>query len=77
MRLAFKVSDEMAENINFYSKQLGISKSAFIAVAVGQYVNQLQKQDDISTALKESLVEAAKNGLDGIKARNDDDALEE
>lgn len=77
MRLAFKVSDVIAENIEFYSNQLGISKSAFVAVAVGQYINQLQKQDDITTALKESLVDAAKNGLAELTAQNDDDDFTE
>nr|CRY97211.1 hypothetical protein [uncultured prokaryote] len=77
MRLAFKVSDVIAENIEFYSNQLGISKSAFVAVAVGQYINQLQKQDDITTALKDSLVEAAKNGLSELTAQNDDDDFTE
>lgn len=72
MRLAFKVSDTIAQNIEFYSNQLGISKSAFVAVAVGQYINQLQKQDDITTALKKSLVDAVKNGLDDIATQNND-----
>lgn len=77
MRLAFKVSDVIAENIEFYSNQLGISKSAFVAVAVGQYINQLQKQDDITTAIKESFVEAAKNGINDITAQDDDDDFTE
>lgn len=63
MRLAFKVSDSIAEDIEYYSKRLGISKSAFVAVAVGQYIVQLQKQDDITSALTDSLVDAAKNAL--------------
>lgn len=76
MRLAFKVSDEMAQNIEFYSKKLGISKSAFVAVCIGQYVIQLQKQDDIATDLKKALLEAAKNGLNEIKAQNANDLTE-
>lgn len=72
MRLAFKVSEEMAQNIEYFSKKLGISKSAFVAVCIGQYIIQLQKQDDIALALKQTLLEAAKSGLDEVKAQNDD-----
>lgn len=76
MRLAFKVSDTIAQNIDYYSQQLGISKSAFVAVAVGQYIIQLQKQDDISSALKESLVDAAKNVINENMVQQDDDFTE-
>lgn len=76
MRLAFKVSDTIAQNIDYYSQQLGISKSAFVAVAVGQYIIQLQKQDDISSALKESLVDAAKNAINENMVQQDDDFTE-
>lgn len=77
MRLAFKVSEEMAQNIEFYAKKLGISKSAFVAVCIGQYIIQLQKQDDIAIALKQSLLEFAKTGLSEVSAQNDDQDLTE
>lgn len=75
MRLAFKVSEEMSENIEYYAKKLGISKSAFVAIAVGQYIIQLQKQDDIALALKQSMLEFAKSGLSEVSAQNDDQDL--
>lgn len=77
MRLAFKVSEEMSENIEYYAKKLGISKSAFVAVCIGQYIMQLQKQDDIAVALKQSMLEYAKNGLNEAKAQYDDQDLTE
>ena len=72
MRLAFKVSESTAQNIDFYAQKFGISKSAFVAVAVGQYINQLQKQDDLMATIQNSMSGAVKNAIMENAAQDDD-----
>ena len=44
MRIYVKISDEMGEKLDHYSTKFGMSKSAFVAYAVGKHINELEYQ---------------------------------
>lgn len=75
MRLAVKVSDDMAAKISSYSKSFGMSKSAFIAYCVGTHIRTLEQQDGLVKTIKDSVSEKINDALDeqkgDVKPNND------
>lgn len=47
MKVQVNVSDEMVEKVDFWAKKLGISRSAFCATAIGQYVFGFEKSVEL------------------------------
>ena len=75
MRLAVKVSDDMAAKISSYSKSFGMSKSAFIAYCVGTHIRTLEQQDGLVKTFKDSVSEKINDALveqkGDVKPNND------
>lgn len=44
MRIYVKISDKMGEKLDHYASDFGMSKSAFIAYALGKHINDLDHQ---------------------------------
>lgn len=44
MRIYVKISDKMGEKLDHYANDFGMSKSAFVAYAVGKHINELDYQ---------------------------------
>lgn len=61
MRLGLKLSDEMSNKVASYSKQFGVSKSAFMSFCIGSYIRMLESQDDILDNIKRDFKENIKN----------------
>lgn len=47
MRLQVNVSDEMADKLSRYAKQMGVSRSALCGVFIGQAVIGLEKAEQV------------------------------
>lgn len=56
MKLQVLVSDEMCEKIDTYAKEIGVSRSAFCAMLIGQGVRGFDKSTEILQDLKEKLI---------------------
>lgn len=41
MRIYVKISDKMGDKLDYYANELGMSKSAFVAYALGKHIKQL------------------------------------
>ena len=49
MRVQVNLSDELVERVDNYCNRIGIARSAMISVMVGQYMDQLEKADNVLT----------------------------
>lgn len=65
MRIYVKISDKMGEKLDHYANDFGMSKSAFVAYAVGKHINELDYQaqayqvvgDKLSSLMDEQMSE--------------------
>lgn len=67
MRLAVKVSDDMAAKISSYAKSFGMSKSAFVAYSVGAHIRSLEQQDGLIGSVKTAISDTVKDSLNNDK----------
>lgn len=67
MRLAVKVSEDMADKIDSYAKNFGMTKSAFIAYCIGTHIRTLEQQDGLISAIKENF----NNAIQEVKNEQD------
>lgn len=44
MRLYVKISDDLGQKLNDYSTKFGMSKSGFVAYALGKHISELDYQ---------------------------------
>lgn len=63
MKLQVLVSDEMASRIDKRAKEIGVSRSAFCAMLIGQGLNGFDKAEDIISSLKEELKAEAEKAV--------------
>lgn len=47
MRLYVKISDKMGERLDKYANDFGMSKSGFVAYALGKHINQLDHESQV------------------------------
>lgn len=57
MRLYVKISDKMGEKLDKYSCDFGMSKSAFVAYALGKHINQLEQEGRIYDSVSNIVVD--------------------
>lgn len=69
MRLNIKLSDELGQKVKLYSTKFGMSKSSFIAYAVGSHVQQLESQANMLEKFTNNITNIAKEEL----VKNDND----
>lgn len=55
MRIYVKISDKMGEKLDKYANDFGMSKSGFVAYALGSHINQLEHQTDMYLGIKEKM----------------------
>lgn len=56
MKLQVLVSDEMAERIDKRAKEIGVSRSAFCAMLIGQGLLGFDRASDIMDSLKDEFI---------------------
>jgi len=52
MRVYVKISDSLGQKLETYAKEFGMSKSAFVAYALGNHIHTLDYQSDIYNNIK-------------------------
>lgn len=57
MKLQVLVSDELCKKIDTYANEIGISRSAFCAMLLGQGVRGFDKASEIIEDLKDTILE--------------------
>lgn len=55
MRGYYKISDEMGEKLGTYARQFGMSKSSFVAYAIGAHIRNLEYQAEAFNAVNGKL----------------------
>lgn len=60
MRCQINLSDEMVEKVDFYAKKIGVSRSAFCSMLIGQGVMAYDKSMDVITTFGKQLLEEEK-----------------
>lgn len=72
MRVQVNLSDEMVEKVDFYAKQMGVSRSALCSMFIGQGVMAFNKSFDIFSSIGSKIGDnfLSKNTLNKI---SDDD----
>lgn len=68
MRLNIKLSDELGQKVKLYATKYGMSKSGFIAYAVGSHIQSLESQANMIETLTNNLTGIARKEL----SKNDD-----
>lgn len=63
MRLNIRLSDELGQKVKLYSTKYGMTKSSFIAYAVGSHIQNLESQETMVKNFTESLTNVAQKGL--------------
>lgn len=67
MRLYVKISDKMGERLDKYANDFGMSKSGFVAYALGKHINQLdhesQVYDSVSDIIQDFTDTVSEKGL--------------
>lgn len=61
MRVYVKISDSLGEKLENYAKAYGISKSAFVAYALGSHIQTLDYQKDIYSNVKDKTLDSIDN----------------
>lgn len=51
MRVQVNLSDEMVEKVDFYAKQMGVSRSALCSMLIGQGIMSYNKSFDIFSSI--------------------------
>lgn len=57
MRVYVKISDSLGEKLERYAKEFGMSKSGFVAYALGNHIHTLDYQSDIYSNIKAKTLE--------------------
>lgn len=57
MRLNIKISDELGQKLEKWSNSFGMSKSAFVAYALGNHIRDLEFKSDIVGTLNDKIKE--------------------
>lgn len=52
MRLYVKISDDMGAKLAKYASDFGMSKSGFVAYALGNHIYNLEHQEDIYSGIR-------------------------
>lgn len=76
MRIYVKISDKMGEKLDHYANDFGMSKSAFVAYAVGKHINELDYQaqayqvvgDKLSSLMDEQMSEKGRTQYDELSS---------
>lgn len=55
MRIYVKISDKMGDKLDYYANEFGMSKSAFVAYAVGKHIKQLDYEAQAYKVVREKL----------------------
>lgn len=55
MRIYVKISDKMGDKLEHYANEFGMSKSAFVAYAVGKHINELENQAQAYQVVRDKL----------------------
>lgn len=55
MRIYVKISDKMGDKLDYYANEFGMSKSAFVAYAVGKHIKQLDYEAEAYKVVREKL----------------------
>lgn len=63
MRLCLKISDDMAEKIESFSKSFGMSKSAFMSYCIGSHIRTLESQESLINSVKTALNDKVKSDV--------------
>lgn len=67
MRIYVKISDKMGDKLDHYANEFGMSKSAFVAYAVGKHIKSLdyeaQAYKVVSDKLSTIMDEQSKEGI--------------
>lgn len=82
MRLYVKISDKLGEKLDKYAEDFGMSKSAFVAYALGKHINNLDyeskayesimhKMDDMMDAMSEKGVSTQNEELSTNENKNE------
>lgn len=69
MRINITISDEMNEKLNAISKKWGVSKSNLCTIAIGQYVEGLDRAYEIVGNLEKRLMDTEGGKIDEIMAQ--------
>ena len=68
MRIQVNLEEAMIDKVDAYAKALGVSRSAFCAFVVGQYVWSLEKgMETVGVSANEVLEKVAREFPDGNK----------
>lgn len=59
MRLYVKISDMMGEKLDKYANDFGMSKSAFVAYALGKHINQLDHESQVYDSVSDIMQDFA------------------
>ena len=66
MRIQVNLEESMIDKVDAYAKALGVSRSAFCAFVVGQYVWSLEKgMESVGVSASEVLSKVAQDFSDG------------
>lgn len=57
MRLYVKISDDLGEKLAKYATDFGMSKSGFVAYALGNHISNLEHQQEIYNGLQNKVVD--------------------
>lgn len=76
MRIYVKISDKMGEKLDHYANDFGMSKSAFVAYAVGKHINELDYQaqayqvvgDKLSSLMDEQMSEKGRTQYEELSS---------
>lgn len=52
MRIYVKISDELGAKLTKYATDFGMSKSGFVAYALGSHIKNLEYQNDLYSGIK-------------------------
>ena len=55
MRIYVKISDKMGDKLDYYANEFGMSKSAFVAYAVGKHIKQLDYEAQAYKVVRDKL----------------------
>lgn len=58
MRVYVKISDSLGQKLEKYANEFGMSKSGFVAYALGQHIHTLDYQTDLVKDIKDKTLNA-------------------
>ena len=67
LRVQVNLSDEMVETVDKYSKMMGVSRSAFCAMLIGQGCLSYDRASNALDGMTETLKDSLNSALNDIK----------